>query len=358
MKNSNAKQTTEQAGIPVWTVGIDLGDKSSQYCVLNQGGTVVEEGQVKTRAKELAEFLGQWAGARVVIEASTHSPWVSDLVQELGLEVVVANMRELPRQKNKTDRTDARRLAQWGRADVAMLQPIQHRPAAERADLAVLRSRERLVEMRTGLVNHVRGLVKSHGERLPGCSSEAFVGKSSGLIPDGLRAAVEPILQVLMAVNLQIAELNKAIERLCRKYEETKRLRTVPGVGAMTALAYRLTISDASRFAHSRDVGAYLGLKPARAQSGQQDPKLGISKTGDRALRRLLAQAACYILGPFAPDSALRQWGLKLKQASVQRNGKSKGHRRAMVAVARKLSVILHRMWVGGEDWRAFPQAA
>lgn len=358
MKNGNAKKTNKQGRMPAWTVGIDLGDKASQYCVLDRQGEMVEEGQVKMRRGELREFLEQWRRARVVIEASTQSPWVSDLVQELGQEVVVANMRELPRQKNKTDRKDAQRLAQWGRADAAMLKPIRHRPTEERADLAVLRSRERLVEVRTGLINHVRGLVKSAGERLPDCSSEAFVGKSGVQLPEALRAAVEPILRALMEINRQIAGLNKTISQLCRQYEETRRFQTVPGVGEMTALAYRLTVSDASRFPDSRSVGAYLGLKPGQAQSGQQDPDLGISKTGDRMLRRLLAQAACYILGPFAPDSALRQWGLRLKQAGLHRNGKSKGHRRAMVAVARKLAVILHRMWVSGEDWKAFPQAA
>jgi len=357
MKNGNAKNKAVQAGIPVWTIGIDLGDQKSDYCLVNQAGAVIEEGRVATRAKELVELLGQWAGARVVIEASTHSPWVSDLVSEVGQEVVVANMRELPRQRQKTDRADARRLAQWGRVDVAMLKPIWHRPAGERGDLAVLRSRGELVALRTGLVNHVRGLVKSHGGRLPGCSPEAFARRNWAQVPEALRTAVEPVLRVLLSVNEQIAVLNQAIARLCRKYEETRRLQTVPGVGELTALAFRLTLSDPTRFDDSRSVGAYLGLVPARAQSGQQDPHLGISKNGDRELRRLLAQAACYILGPFGPDSALRRWGLQLKQASVQRNGKSKGHRRAMVAVARKLSVILHRMWVTGEDYRPFPQA-
>jgi len=363
MKNGNAKTANKQAKrvsakAAAWTVGIDLGDRKSHYCVLNRKGEMVEEGQVRTRRQEMAGFLEQWRGAEVVIEASTHSPWVHDLIVERGQKAVVANMRELPRLRNKTDREDARRLARMGRADRELLKPIWHRPARERADLAVVRSREQLMTTRTALVNHVRGLVKSYGERLPGCASEAFVSKCAGLIPEPLRAAAEPILRALGEINRQIKELNKTVARLCQQYEETRLLRTVPGVGELTALTYRLTVSDPGRFACSRNVGAYLGLKPGRAQSGEQDPQLGISKTGDRLLRRLLAQVACYILGPFAPDSALRQWGLKLKQAGLKRNGKNKGHRRAMVAVARKLAVILHRMWVKQEAWQAFPSAA
>jgi transposase len=157
------------------------------------------------------------------------------------------------------------------------------------------------------------------------------------------------LVAMVHELTLQIRGLEREIEALCEQsYPETQRLRQVSGVGALTSLAYVLTIEDPQRFRRSRSVGAYLGLQPRRRQSGEQDPLLRITKAGDPFLRRLLVQSGHYILGPFGPDTDLRRFGLRL----MARGGRA-GRKKALVAVARKLAVLLHRLWVTGETYEA-----
>ena len=330
------------------TVGVDLGDQWSNYCILGLAGETLAEGQFRTRRQETSEFFKDLATSRVVVEVGTHSAWVREVIAGLGHEVLVANPRLMEgskRRRRKNDRIDANKLARLGRTDPKSLYPIQHRSTEVREDLLVLRARDALVASRTELINTVRALVKTMGARLSSCSSEAFAKKAELDIPNELRETLQPLLRLIATLNDEIKSYDRRIGQLAReKYTHTQLLRQVTGVGPITALAYVLTLETPLRFARSRDVGPYLGLVPKQEDSGDSQPQLGISKAGDRMLRKLLVGSAQYILGPFGPDTDLRRFGMRL----CERGGKN-AKKRAAVAVARKLAVLLHRLWVSGE---------
>ncbi len=330
------------------TVGVDLGDQWSNYCILGLGGETLREGQFRTRRQEVGEFFQGLAISRVVIEVGTHSAWVREVIAGLGHEVLVANAQRMEgrkRRRRKNDRIDAAKLARLGRVDPKSLYPIQHRSTEVREDLLVIRVRDSLVESRTKLISTVRGMVKTMGARVQGCSSVSFSGKAADQIPAEVRETLEPLLRLIQTLSEEIKSYEKRIEKLgSEKYMDTKLLRQVNGVGPVTSLAYVLTLETPQRFKRSRDVGPYLGLVPQQEDSGDSQPQLGISKAGDRMLRKLLVGSAHYILGPFGPDTDLRRFGMKL----CQRGGKN-AKKRASVAVARKLAVLLHRLWSSGE---------
>ena len=292
-------------------------------------------------------FQGRKPG-RVAIETGTHSPWVEELLIALGHEVLVADARKIrliSSSQRKNDRRDAELLARLARSDTKLLHPVRHRGTQVRRDLTVIRSRAVLVEARTKLVNHVRGTVKSLGHRLPSCSTRSFHRKVAGQLPPQLSAILAPVLEMIESLTEKIRAIEVRIEELCEEsYPETKLLRQVQGVGPLTALCFRLTIDEPKRFNDGRQVGAYLGLVPRRDQSGERDPELRITKAGDRMLRTLLIQCAHYVMGPFGQDSDLRRFGLRL----ASRGGKN-AKKRAVVAVARKLAVLLRALWVTGE---------
>ena len=330
------------------TVGVDLGDQWSNYCILGLGGETLREGQFRTRRQEVGEFFQGLAISRVVIEVGTHSAWAREVIAGLGHEVLVANAQRMEgrkRRRRKNDRIDAAKLARLGRVDPKSLYPIQHRSTEVREDLLVIRVRDSLVESRTKLISTVRGMVKTMGARVQGCSSVSFSGKAADQIPAEVRETLEPLLRLIQTLSEEIKSYEKRIEKLGgEKYMDTKLLRQVNGVGPVTALAYVLTLETPQRFKRSRDVGPYLGLVPQQEDSGDSQPQLGISKAGDRMLRKLLVGSAHYILGPFGPDTDLRRFGMKL----CERGGKN-AKKRACVAVARKLAVLLHRLWSSGE---------
>jgi len=330
------------------TVGVDLGDQWSSYCILDLSGETLAEGQFATRREEIREFFQGLAISRVVIEVGTHSAWVQEVIAGLGHEVLVANPRMMEgskRRRRKNDRIDAGKLARLGRVDPKSLYPIRHRSSQVRADLLVLRARDALVASRTELINTVRALVKTMGARLCSCSSEAFSKKAEMEIPTEFRETLQPLMRLIARLNDEIKSYDQKIEQLAsKKYKHTQLLRQVTGVGPITALAYVLTLETPLRFANSRDVGPYLGLVPKQEDSGDSQPQLGISKAGDQMLRKLLVGSAQYILGPFGPDTDLRRFGMKL----CKRGGKN-AKKREVVAVARKLAVLLHRLWVSGE---------
>jgi transposase len=330
------------------TIGLDLGDRNSWYCVVDETGQIQLEQRVGTNAKTLREVFGGMPCSRIALEIGTHSPWVSRLLRELGHEVIVANARKvrlIGESRKKDDRLDAQTLARLARIDPELLYPVKHRSAQAQADLMMIRARAGLVRVRTGLVNRARGLAKSYGERLRGCNVRNMnPEKAEGLSPE-LQTALEPLLVAIESVSESIAEYNERIERLAQdSYPQVAVLKQVKGVGTLIALTFLLTLEDPHRFRKSRDVGGYLGLQPARRKSGQSEPQLHISKEGDRYLRTLLVQGAQHILGPFGPDCDLRRWGLKL----AERGGRN-GKKRAIVAAARKLAVLLHHLWASGE---------
>jgi transposase len=247
--------------------------------------------------------------------------------------------------KRKSDEIDAENLARLARLDPKLLYPLKHRGEDSQAHLAIIRSREALVGCRTQLVNHVRGAVKSFGTRLPKCPARSFHKKAPSHIPEALRPALGPILETIGSLTERIREYDRQLEMICQEhYPETELLRQVEGVGALTALTFVLTLEDPYRFERSRSVGAYLGLVPARDHSGDRDPQKRISKEGDQMLRKLMVGSAHYILGPFGSDSDLRRHGEKIAS-----RGAKNAKKRAVVAVARKLSVLLHSLWLTGE---------
>jgi transposase len=334
------------------TIGLDLGDKRTVGCVLSASGEVVETFTVATTMSALGRTMAGFEVSRVVLEVGTHSPWVSRLVERAGHEVVIANPRRvrlIAENDSKTDHVDAELLARLGRVDPGLLKPILHRGEAAQRDRILLLARDGLVRSRTQLINQVRGFAKSLGQRLPSSSTPAFPRRVRQQFSEDFFPGQSAMLEMIDRLSEEIRRMDREAERLCKeRYPETGVLRQVKGVGALTALGFILTLEDPRRFAKSRSVGAYLGLRPRFRESGEQQPQLRITKAGDELLRRYLVGASQYILGPFGPDTELRRFGLKL----AERGGKA-AKKRALVAVARKLSVLLHRLWVTGEEYQA-----
>lgn len=335
------------------TIGLDLGDRWAQLCALDQDGEIVDEGRLKLTQEALRSRFSGIPRVRIALESGTHSLWVSALLTEFGHEVIVANVRELAAisgSNRKSDRNDAVKLARYARVDPSILCPIQHRSTESQLELSVIRARAALVRARTLLINTARGIVKPLGYRLPKCTSKAFAATCREQLPESLKPVLLPLVSQVEELTDQINHYREQIEAVAEaKRHEMSPLLSVPGVGNLTALTFVLTVGDKKRFNKSRDVGCYLGLQPKRSQSGEKDPRLGITKAGNCYLRTLLVECAQHVLGPFGPDSALRQWGLKL----AFRGGKG-SKRKAIVAVARKLAVLLHRLWVRQRKYEPF----
>lgn len=329
-------------------VGLDLGDKWSSVNVRGADTEIRHEDRVRTNTVELSRLFGKLKPTMVVMEVGTHSPWVSRLLQTLGHAVVVANPRRLKlisESDGKCDRVDAALLSELGLCMPRLLNPVRHRSAEAQADLAVIRARARMVEARTKLWNALRSMAKSMGQRLPRKVKAEHVQQ--------WEQSLGPMWEMIGSLTEKINEYDKVIEALARtKYPAAIRLQKVAGVGPIISLTFVLTIDDALRFHKSRQVGSYLGLRPRQRDSGESQPQLRITRAGDRYLRQMLVQGAQYILGRHAPDSDLRRWGLKL----AGRGGKN-AKKRAVVAVARKLAVLLHRLWVRQEAYEPLRMA-
>jgi transposase len=346
MKNSSKTRTAvadrewrTEGGL---TIGMDLGDKESSVCVLGADGEIRHQDRVRTTEPALQAAFSRVEPSLIVIEVGTHSPWVSRLLRALGHKVIVANPRRLKlisQSDSKSDRVDALMLAELGRAMPRLLNPVQHRSAEAQADLAMVRARTRMVEARTKLWNSLRGIAKSMGPRLP----RKVKREHLGCYGDRL----DPLWEAVQKLSDGIQEYDELLEKLEEKYPAVQRLKKITGVGTIIALTFVLTLDDATRFHKSRQVGSYLGLRPQQRDSGQRQPQLPITKTGDRYLRSLLIQGAQYILGKFGPDTDLRRWGLSL----ASRGGKA-AKKRAVVAVARKLAVLMHRLWVSEQEYQ------
>jgi transposase len=329
------------------TVGLDVSDRWTSCCYLDEAGEIIEEGRVRTSPDAFTQRFSMLEPCRIVMEVGSHSPWASKLLSDFGHEVIVANpwkVRLIAASITKTDRSDAETLARLGRVDPGLLSPVQHRTQAAHADLAVVHARQALIASRSLLINHVRGAVKPFGARLPACDAYSFHKKAATAIPEALLPALSPLLDLIGRLTEDIRAADTRIEQLSReRYPETRVLRQIQGVGPVIALTYVLTIGDPNRFRSSREVGPYLGLVPRRRESGERSPQLSISKAGDKYLRVLLVNGAHYILGFRGPDTDLRRWGLK------HATGGKAAKKKAVIAVARKLAVLLHRLWVTGE---------
>jgi transposase len=339
--------TARISGKTEFTIGVDLGDKKSHYCILNQDGDVVGRGEIATTKTGFRSVFAEMPAAQVALEVGTHSPWVSRVLSGMGFAVIVANphrVKLIARSTRKNDRIDAEQLARLARADQRLLYPIRHRGEQAQADLAVIRARAAVVKARTELVTAARGLVKSMGERLKSCDAAYVSGELAAELEPQTSRVVQGLLSSAAELSEQIAGYERQIEEMEKRYPEVELLLQVYGVGQLVALTFVLTLEDAQRFRHSRDVGPLLGLVPKQRDSGEQEAHLGISKTGDRLLRSLLVQAAHCVIRAGAPESDLRDW-------AQQREGKGgkRGKKRTVVAVARKLAVLLHHLWASGE---------
>lgn len=330
------------------TIGCDISDKTCELFIYRADGST-ESGKVNTTQAGFTEYFTR-SPAHVVLENGTHSRWISALLKKLGHEVTVANTRRvqlISESDSKSDRKDAELLARLGRADVALLAPIRHRADGAQADLAVAKTRDMLVRCRVKLINQARGLVKSFGLRLPDCEGYAFHRKVAADVPEQLKPALEPLLKALEGIGEQLKVLDKKVLEIAKRYPDVEVVGQLNGVGVLTALVYLLTLEDKARFKDSRMVGPFLGLTPRRDQSGKSDKQLPITKAGDSYLRRLLVLSANYVMGPFGKDSDLKRWATKLGE----RGGKN-ARQRAKVSLARKMSVLMHRLWVTGEVYQ------
>src|SRR5467141_2988765 len=314
-----AKRGNEIFRKPKLTIGLDLGDRTSHYCILDEAGNVILERSLPTTPKGIHQTFSKMPRSRIALETGTHSPWVSRQLTQLGHEVIVAharNVRLIGESSRKDDQLDARTLARLARIDPGLLGPVRHRSAKAQIHLTAIRARAALVSTRTALVNAARGLTKSYGERLRKCGTGQMNREIAQGLSQELRDALEPLLQEIESLNERIAEYDRRIEQIAKEaHPEVALLQQVKGVGTLIALTYVLTLEDPHRFRRSRDAGCFLGLRPGRRNSGRSEPQLHISKEGDRYLRTLMVQGAHYILGPFGQDSDLQRWGTEASRA-------------------------------------------
>ena len=335
------------------TIGIDIGDNNLVICVLNDEGRRINSAAIANTMEAIDSFFQVYPEAVIALEAGTHSPWISRALMRRGYEVYVGNARKLRmiwESDVKSDIRDAEMLARIARFDPDLLSPIQHRGEQSQIDLNQIKSREILVKSRTTMINFVRSTVKSIGERLPSCSSASFHRYAKEHLPGVLAESLLPIVETIESLTAEIREYDRRIEQISeQRYPETACLKQIAGIGSLTALTFILTLEDADRFKKSRQVGCFVGLTPRRDQSGETDRQLPVTKAGNTYLRKLLVGSAQYILGPFGSDCNLRRFGLRL----ADRGGKN-AKRRAVVAVARKLAVLLHRLWRTGEVYEPF----
>src|SRR2546428_8556523 len=263
------------------TIGLDLGDRWSNYCVLDEAGEVLLEQKLATTPEAMKQTFERIPRGLMALETGTHSPWLSRLLRELGHEVLVAHAQKvelISKSNRKDDRHDARTLARLARIDPELLGPVRHRSAKAQIHLTVIRARAELVSARTALVNAARGLVKSYGERLPKCGTQQVSRELGAGLPAELREGLETLLKEVESLNERIHEYDERMEKIAKEvYPEVSLLTPVKGVGTQISLTYVLTIEDPYRFPKSGAVGCFLGLRPGRRNSGESEPQKGIS---------------------------------------------------------------------------------
>jgi transposase len=331
-------------------VGLDVSLKLTAICIVDRTGKIEREGVVSSDPEVIATFIKSHAPhvARVGLETGATATWLWTELKKLGLPVVCIDARHakaaLRMQINKSDRNDAvgiARIMQCG-----WYKEVRVKDLDSHAIKALLVSRALLVKIKRDVENQIRGLLKNLGLVIGRAKMNVFAVRAGELIQDRpeLAAAVAPLLKTREVIERQIADLDRKVMRMARNDIQVRRFMTVPGVGPITALCYRATIDDPTRFKKSRSVGAYAGLTTRRYASGEIDWTGRISKCGDAMLRSYLYEAANVLLTRVAKWSALKSWGMRVAKRSSLRKAK--------VAVARKLAVILHRMWVDGTEFK------
>src|SRR5471032_3325607 len=338
-------------------VGLDVSLKQTSICVVDQAGSVVREGVVASDPEAISVYVNAKApdAVRIGLETGPTSTWLWTELKRLGLPVICIDARHakavLKMQINKSDRNDAIGIARI--MQTGWFKEVHVKDIDSHSVRSLLASRALLVKIKRDLENHVRGLLKNLGLFIGRAKFNVFAVRAEELIegrPE-LIAAIRPLLEARNAVGEQVSELDRKVMRLARHDAQVRRFMTVPGVGPITALAFKATIDDPARFARSRSVGAYVGLTSRRHASGEVDWSGRISKCGDAMLRTYLFEAAGVLLTRVQKWCALKAWGLRLAKRS--------GMKKARTAVARKLAVILLRMWRDGTQfhWTAAPTA-
>ena len=330
-------------------VGLDVSLKQTSICVVNQAGSVVREDVVDSDPEAIDAFVRSKApgAVRIGLETGPTSTWLWTELKRLGLPVICIDARHakavLKMQINKSDRNDAAGIARI--MQTGWFKQVRVKDLDSHSVRALLASRALLVKIKRDLENQVRGLLKNLGLVIGRAKFDVFAVRAEELVegrPE-LTAAVKPLLEARKAIEQQVDDLDRKVLKLARCDTQVRRFMTAPGVGPITALCFKATIDDPTRFRRSRSVGAYVGLTTRRHASGEIDWSGRISKCGDAMLRMYLFEAAGVLLTRVPKWSALKAWGTRL----VKRNGL----RKAKVAVARKLAVILHRMWIDGTEF-------
>lgn len=334
-----------------FAVGMDISDREMSSCVLNESGVVHHERTVSLDRPVLQLYLSSLKEHNPIfaLETGTHANWIYDLLLSLGFtRVIVADARSLKmifKSNNKTDRQDARKLARFAQSCPELLHSVKPRSERSRQDRRLLSARHVCVKARTKFVSYVRGIVKSTGVRLASCDADRFPDFADSL-PESLSPILVPVLDAIRQVTTSIQQLDELIERRCEGDAVIARLTQIKSVGPITALAFTATIENPVRFSKNRNVASFLGLRPRIDESGEMNKQLGITKAGDDYTRQLLVMSAQGLMRRNSQATDLKHWGL-----SIAQTGGKRGKRRAAVAVARKLAVLLLTLWKTGEDY-------
>ena len=327
-----------------------MGNRKHEVCVIDRDAEVVEARSIGSERNALRRLAKKYPNSRVVIECGIQSPWISRFLTENRMEVIVANARKVRAiwdQDFKSDTRDAEMLARLGRADPKLLRPIRHGSEQAQKELLSIKVRDTLVRRRLDIINAIRGTLKSLGYPVSNPDAARFHKIVLEEVPAEQHSVIEPLVKVLRELSEQIKGYDKMIKQAAEAHPAAKHLQQIVGIGPITSLYFVHKIEDPQRFKRVRDIAPYLGLCPKRDQSGDCDKQLRITKAGDAYLRKLLISAAQYILGHFGKDCALRSFGLRLCE-----RGGPRAKKKAMVAVARKLAVLMISLWKNGTDYQ------
>ena len=341
----------------VSVIGMDMGDKNHKAIGLSEDGEIVDRCEVPCTPEGVRDYLKRHPGALLAVETGTHCRWVSRAGLELGHEVLVGNARKLRviwESSRKNDWRDAEMLAKVARADRTLLHPVTLRGDEDQGLMRLVKARDLLVKGRTGVVNQIRGFCKSEGAPLRKCSAASFARLEEDVAP-AVREVAKPLFAVLRELSQKIGLYDALIADAVKRLHggEAALLEPIAGVGPVTAAAFLAAVGDPATFGSARDAGPYFGLTPGQDQSGGKDPQKKISKEGNAIVRRLLVTAANYILGPFGPDCELRRHGLRLAE-----RGGMNARKRAKVAVARKLAVLMLAILRDRSEYRPLTKGA
>jgi transposase len=331
-------------------VGLDISQAMTHLCVVDGKGKKLWQGKCRTQLEDIVKTIQEKAPTAILIgmESGALSPWLWHALKKTGHPIVCVDARHahgaLSMQINKTDANDAHGIAQMMRT--SFFKEVKVKSLDSHRIRTLLGARAQLVGIRTDLKNQVRGVLKTFGAVVSQRVEKGFTAKVRGVMTGQpmLQKMVQPLMEVLHAVQEQINALDGLLEDYAEGNKICSHLMTIPGIGPVTAVAFTAAVDDPKRFGKSRSVGAYFGLTNKRYQSGEADYSGRISKCGDRLVRSYLYEAAGSLLTRSKKWSALKSWGLRIAKRS--------GLGKAKIAVARKLAVIMHQMWITGEAFR------